>query len=157
MTDIAILWQQDFHGDFEIADTGDDLKTDDGLQTAIFISLWTDRRVNEDETLPFGETDRRGYFGDNYADVPGDQIGSRLWTLDRAKQMQQSMIDARTYCEEALQWLKDDGVCDSFTVEVTNPEFQTWIITVKIYKPDTDPATYKYNYNWQEQTAHPVK
>jgi phage gp46-like protein len=39
---------------------GGDLSTDDGLETAVLLSLITDRRAEADDVLPDGGTDRRG-------------------------------------------------------------------------------------------------
>ena len=53
------------------------LELDNGLQTAIYISLFTDRRIGEDDEIPDRSNDRRGYWGDTLEDEP---LGSFLWT-----------------------------------------------------------------------------
>ena len=60
----------------------DDLKIDEGLETAVLISLYTDARVS-DEELPAEEAQKRGWWGDIYPDIPNDQIGSKLWLKAR--------------------------------------------------------------------------
>jgi phage gp46-like protein len=91
-----------------------DLLTDDGLDTAVAISLWTDRLANADDVLPAGNGDRRGWGGDAYlpplSGGQPDHIGSRLWLLSRSLQILQTAQLAQTYCQEALQWMVDDGV-----------------------------------------------
>jgi phage gp46-like protein len=59
---------------------------------------------------------RWGWWGDGLDGQTNDQIGSRLWLLSRAKVTQQTVIRAREYAEEALQWLVDDGVATRVTV-----------------------------------------
>lgn len=89
--------------------SGYDLAKDDGLRTAVIISLFTDRRAEADDEIPDGSDDRRGWWAGS--------SGSRLWLLARAKEMPDTLARARTYAIEALQWLVDDGVATA--VEVT--------------------------------------
>lgn len=104
---------------FDWAIIAGDLATDDGLDTAIALSLWTDRLANADDEIPDGSGDRRGWWGDAYLppllDGTADRIGSRLWLLARALQTLDTAQRAQTYCQEALQWLVDDGVAVSVT------------------------------------------
>ncbi|MBH2810176.1 phage GP46 family protein [Serratia liquefaciens] len=88
-----------------------DLVSGDDLQTAIIISLFTDRVARDDDDID-GD-DRRGWWGD--ADEEND-IGSRLWLLRRQKLTQSVAQKAEGYSREALQWLVDDGVVSSFSV-----------------------------------------
>ena len=89
------------------------LAQDDGLSTAVMLSLFTDRRAGDDDVLPGGADDRRGVWMDNYAEVPGDLMGSRLWLLQRAKLLPETVIRVREYCDEALDWMVRDGVAKS--------------------------------------------
>ena len=107
MTDIAILWNGEI-GFGDIAVDGVDLAIDTTLQTAVLVSLFTDRRVDVDE-LPIGETDRRGWWGDLLSQ-DDDQIGSKLWLLSREKQTPDVLVRAEQYSVEALQWMIQDGV-----------------------------------------------
>lgn len=106
---------------FDWAVANGDLLTDGGLDTAVAISLWTDRLANEDDVLPAGDGNRRGWWGDAYlpplANGQADYIGSRLWLLARSLQILQTAQRAQAYCQEALQWLVDDGV----VAQVTTP------------------------------------
>lgn len=84
------------------------------LQNAVVISLFTDARCEQDE-LPQGETDRRGYYGD--FELPqGESLGSKLWTLKREKVIPKTINRARDYATQALQWLVDDGHLQSVKV-----------------------------------------
>lgn len=75
------------------------------LENAVTVSLYTDARVSKDE-LPDGETDQRGYWGD--MELPeGQSLGSKLWTLRRAKLTQNTLNKTHDFCVEALQWLVD--------------------------------------------------
>jgi phage gp46-like protein len=101
---------------------GVDLETDEGLETAIIISLLTDRLAAADDEIPDGSGDRRGWWGDLPLDDAPDQaqpdyIGSRLWLLARAKALPETAARAKTYTLEALAWLLADGVAASIDVE----------------------------------------
>lgn len=93
------------------------LKPDAGLETAVVLSLFTDARAEDGDRLPDDETDPRGWWGDVAATVDGDRFGSRLWLLKREKQTQETLNRARTYAEEALAWLIDDGIATAVLVE----------------------------------------
>ena len=99
--------------------TGDKNLVDDlDLETSVLISLFTERRAEEGddgyETLLY----KGGSWGDAVGDVI-DRIGSRLWLMRRAKATQHNLNLAKTYIEEALQWLLDDGVAESIEVITT--------------------------------------
>ena len=107
MTDIRAVFIGDkMVSDYEL-DTGA-LLADAGLQTAVIISLFTDRRAEPDDTLPAEASDKRGWWGDaiavqvNGRTVEDDRIGSRLWLLSREKQLASVVERARQYCKEAL-------------------------------------------------------
>lgn len=95
---------------------GGNFLSDEGLETAVVISLFTDRQAESTDEIPDGTDDRRGWWGDAFADEEGDRIGSRLWLLRDAKGTQQALNDAKLYAEEALRWMLDDGVAKSVTV-----------------------------------------
>ena len=81
MIDIALISEDGER--FDLATANNDLVGEDGFRTAVLISLFTDKRVELAE-LPAGETDRRGWVGDLLSDIEGDEIGSKLWLLERS-------------------------------------------------------------------------
>lgn len=107
--DIGLFVQADSAIDLVVQ--ANDLLVDGGLSTSVILSLFTDRQVDLDE-IPFGETSRRGWWGDLFTDLPGDLIGSRLWLLKREKRTVETLSRAEEYALEALQWMLDDGVAD---------------------------------------------
>ena len=106
---------------WDIAVEGADLASSGGLRSAVIVSLFTDRRAEEDDALPDPDdrwdADRRGWWADAYA-AGEDLHGSRLWLLRRAKETPDTLYRARTYAQESLQWLLDDGIAT--TVEVSS-------------------------------------
>lgn len=114
MADIAWTWDAD--KSFDISLCCNDIPLTDSLQSAVLISLFSDARAPDDVELPAGE-DRRGWWGDNYADIEGDADGSLLWLLRREKQTPQVLQRARTYARQALTWMLDDGVARQVDIE----------------------------------------
>lgn len=114
-----------------------DLVAEGSLRTAVILSLFLDRRAEDDDILPNGSDDRRGWWADTVAPMTdygigggsasGDHIGSRLWLLSREKQLAGVLERARHYAEEALTWLVEDGVATAVQVTATNPR-QGWLV-----------------------------
>lgn len=126
------------------AEAGGDLA---GLASAVIVSLFTDRLAEADDTLPAGDGDRRGWWGDALA-ADGDRIGSRLWLLNREKQRRSVLGRAEDYCREALQWLIDDGIAEAVDIEVAFIRRGVLGIAVTVHRPAADPATFRYDYVW---------
>ncbi len=152
MTDIALTFTDFGGGDLVLL--GQDLGRDDGLESAVLVSLFTDRRVSTDQ-LRAGDdrTDLRGWWGDYNPSVPGDRTGSLLWTLSREKQTQETLARARQFTEEALEWMVDDKV--SSRVDVATEYIGTGVIriAIEIYRPGGSKQFYRYDYEWSSQSA----
>ena len=125
------------------------LADDDGLATAVIISLWTDRQANADDPLPAG-SDRRGWWGDELGTERGDKIGSRLWLNDSAKQLAAVLVQDRAYAAEALQWLIDDGVASAVDVAASNPRMGVRALAVAITRPGLPVARYQFSRFWND-------
>lgn len=141
-----------YQGDFQLV--AGDLTSDLGLNTAIALSLFTDRRADDGDTLPDTHTDRRGWWADDFPPVTGDLFGSRLWLLSRETNTADVLRRADQYTREALQWLLDDAVASAVDVSVTYPGGPQLAIAVSITQPNKSKATsFLYNYNWAAQAA----
>ncbi|MGV8870620.1 MAG: phage GP46 family protein [Janthinobacterium svalbardensis] len=125
------------------------LADDDGLATAVIISLWTDRQANADDALPAG-SDRRGWWGDELSSPLGDKIGSRLWLNDNAKQLASVLVQDRAYAIEALQWLIDDGVASAVDVVASNPRAGVRALNIAISRPGRAVARYQFSRFWND-------
>lgn len=149
MSDIRLALQE-FGGDVVVV--GGDIDRDDGLQTAVILSLFTDRRCTPDD-LPAEETDLRGWWGDVVPAVAGDQTGSLLWLLRREKQLASVVSKARDYAQQALQWMIDDKVASKVVVEAEIVR-QGWLgIGVTITRPRGAQVSFRYDYAWQAQQS----
>ena len=80
------------------------------LERLVFVSLFSDARIEDDETPTDGTTDRRGWWADTDED---DNTGSRLWHLQG-----RAGVSAREYedaIKSALAWMVVDRVCTAVT------------------------------------------
>lgn len=95
------------------------LELEDTLQTAIIISLFTDRRAGLDDALPANQADRRGWVGDEYTtdnfDARADAWGSHLWLDYSGKTSDDVLARASFAAQEALAWLVRDGIASRVT------------------------------------------
>lgn len=132
---------------FDMALNAEQLTAENTLQTAVMLSLFTDRLANADDVIPDKTTDRRGWWADAIAEQPQDNIGSRLWLLDREKQTLNVLRRAEEYAYESLTWLLDDGIAKAINVTATNPKNGWLKLDINIDRPDQDPA--RYSYIWE--------
>lgn len=123
------------------------LADDDGLVTAVIISLFTDRQANADDVLPDG-TSRRGWWGDVLGRA-GDKIGSRLWLNESAKQLGAVLVKDREYAQEALKWLVDDGVASAVDVVASSPRSGVRALDISIQRANKPVARYQFQRFWK--------
>ena len=128
---------------WDISTSGGDVVTDSGLQTAVYISLFTDAYDPD--------ANAGGYWGDTVDDQPN---GSRLWTLARSVIDDNLPAKIEAICEEALQWLIDNNIAQSVDVTATvvgpnNPNAVS--IQINITQADASTLSMTYAYNWQNQ------
>lgn len=100
---------------YDLETDGEALAVSGDLRTAVIVSLLTDARADAADPVP-DATDLRGWWGDSFPDVPGDKLGSKLWLCQNMPATQETLDLAQTYCEEALQWMIDDGIVESVAV-----------------------------------------
>jgi phage gp46-like protein len=149
MGDIRTLWTE-FGGDWQLA--GPSLDSDDGLETAVILSLFTDRLADEGDT-GVAATARRGWWGDAFAEASDDRIGSRLWLLAREKRTQAVLGRAELYAREALQWLVDDGIARSVTVaaEAVGALGEVLALAVTITRSAKPVVQFRFESFWKGQ------
>lgn len=134
MSDLALTWV-DGHGDLVVIN--DELMLDDSLTTSILISLFTDLRVN----------DERGWWGDDF-NSDNHQTGSKLWLLNREKQLQSVLNDAQTYATQALAWLVEDKEVRDYQVIASNPETSVLLLTIIVELLDGNQEQFTFSTRW---------
>jgi phage gp46-like protein len=143
MPDIALQWNAAVnYADW--VQTGSVLETGNDLESAIIISLFSDRLAAVGDVIPDGTNDPRGWWADT--DV---LIGSRLWLLKRSKQIPETLQLAYDYIAEALQWLLDDKVVAQFDINVQWVRASVLGAQITAYKQDgTTLMTGQYVWAW---------
>lgn len=144
--DLALTYNPQLQA-FDLAQDGADLAADDTLASAVLASLLCDRLAETYEVKP-GE-DRRGWWADVYA-VNVHQTGSRLWLLEREKQLPSVVRRCQQYCEEALQWLIDDGLASAITATVFVPRSGWLVVMIKIALND-QARSYRFEFDAERQ------
>ena len=145
--DLALEWDP-VNGVADLVMLDGDIASDRGLVTAMLLSLVLDRRAESDDVPPSGDArDRRGWWADQFAEVPEDRIGSRLWLLARSKLTRDTAQRAEEYVHEALAWMLEDRVATEIGVQVElGPK--AMLIAITPQRPGRDPVTYRFAHTW---------
>jgi phage gp46-like protein len=146
MSDLALIW--DGQGCDLVLD-GSDLRLEEGLTTAILISLFSDRRARVDDVLPGTAADRRGWWADAWPQVAGDLIGSRLWLLGREKELAETLRRAREYAEEALAWLVADGIAARVEVVPSVPRRGVLRLAIAVIRSAGGVENHQFDVLWE--------
>lgn len=154
MTDLALRFDAEI-GACDLLLDGGALATDDGLRTAILISLFTDARASAEDQLPEENGDRRGWWGNAFPQADDQrrrELGSKLWLLSRAKATNASLNLARQTARDALQWLIDDRVAASIDVsaewQAADGTASRLAIGVELTRP-SGPARLRFDFTWE--------
>jgi phage gp46-like protein len=144
MSDTSTVWNPNLqYGDWVLV--GTNLQTGNDVETAVLISLFTDRLASPDDQIPDGTNDPRGWVGDLGQSV---LIGSRLWLLSRSKLTPQVAATVQSMAAEALQWMIDDSVVASFDIstEIVLPKQLS--LRVIAYKQDGTKIAMDFTNAW---------
>lgn len=124
------------------------MELEDTLQTAVIISLFTDRRATADDKLPPNQTDRRGWVGDEFTsddfDNRPDYWGSLLWLCYGGKSTGDLLEFARFAAAESLDWMVRTELASrvSVTAQWTGERGDRLAIRPAIYKPGQASPVY---------------
>jgi phage gp46-like protein len=152
VSDLALRWDVTALA-ADLAVEANDLARGDGLETAVLLSLFCDRRADEGDVIPDGQTERRGWWADALPVIDGDRIGSRLWLLARETERATVISRVEQYAAEALRWLIDDRVAERVEVAAEFPRRGMRALAVTIHRPRVDPVTYRFAETWRAQGA----
>lgn len=161
MSDVGITWNKNaMEGVITFDSAINDLVTDDGLATAVYISLFTDAHANEDDPLPdllFSEKfpDYRGWWGDETSGRANDSVGSKLWLLGRSKSTTDNLRKAERYAKEALQWMVEEGIAAEIktTAEFSGDLNQRLLLLIQIIKVSNEILSYRFETLWEETVS----
>jgi phage gp46-like protein len=126
-----------------------DLKADDTLETAVLISIFSDRYQNPTE-LPDGDDDPRGWWADRLSQPLNDELGSLVWISERGKTDTETLNRIEESIRDSLQWLIDDGIAQTVTVTSVREGKEKAVFSVKIPRPQGDNIPFKFLWDNQE-------
>ncbi|UOO76036.1 phage GP46 family protein [Neisseria sp. Dent CA1/247] len=92
---------------------------------AVILSLFCDARGTEQDG-----TIGRGWWGDALTDR--DEWGSRLWELERSKEVSETLHRAEDAAKDALRWMIDDGICESISITAYSPRREILGLMIKL-------------------------
>lgn len=114
--------------------TGRTLDTSNWIRGWILNQLSTRAAVTCDET-PLG-IKTGGFWGDAFRnDFSGFRSGSKLWSLQWSKTINETLQTARRYAEDALAYLTAWKIVDTLTVDVAYVSKRVLMITVTVTGP----------------------
>jgi phage gp46-like protein len=128
---------------FDIGISGNDLDRDTTLQTAIMLSLFTDRRAAGTDLLPT-PSDRRGWW-------PDPNAGSKLWLYERAKIDSDLLGALAQEAVDSLKWLVEDQIAMNVNALATKHDNTTVALRIRITLPRRNMREYKFFYNVENQ------
>lgn len=132
---IMLRWDNETQQGVIVVDEHNQIQTDGGLETAALMSLFDEAPAGDDDGIPAGEP-RGGWWGDSYAEVPGDVQGSRVWLARRRPSTSATIAELEQWVAEGLQWMLDDGIASSVTPIVERTELEAVSISVEVVRPN---------------------
>jgi phage gp46-like protein len=136
---------------FGASPRGQDLDTQVSLETAVVLSLFTDRVALADDVLPDASGDRRGWWAETGVSLP-NHMGSRLWLFAREKRTEAVRLRLDQAVRESLAWLVRDRAARKVDVTVTYPRntIDRVDIAIVVWKADGRRLDLRYELVWQE-------
>lgn len=116
---IDLTYTQDDDGIYDIVIDAEavDFATTDGLESAILVSLFSDRRADESEVSD--PMQRRGWIGDLVSDIPQDRYGSGLWLYEQRRLTDAISSGVRSEAVQSLDWMVEMGLVNYVDGAVT--------------------------------------
>ncbi len=112
-TDISMV--KDEFGNYDKFIVDGLLKTTSSFESALQLSLFLDRRADSSEISD--PQRRRGWFGNEFDPVPERQLGSKLFLLEQTKVNKETLLKAKLYTKESLEWFIEDGHATKIQVD----------------------------------------
>lgn len=148
MTDISLAWDPVFFSADATISNGD-LSGADPLGTAVIVSLFTWGRARPDDILPDDTDGRRGWWGDNFAEVEGDKIGSRLWIYARSKLTPETISGIKSAVSDALQWMIDDKIVEKIEVAAARNGLDRLDLSVTLFQGNGNKREVRFDSLWE--------
>jgi phage gp46-like protein len=151
--DIRLVWDP-ISGTADFNMLGPALELGHDLETAVIISLFTDRQADPGDIVY--DTDPRGWWADTYAafedpaltPLPDDRIGSKLWQVFARPRNQDTLNWLRDETTKSMAWMLTDGVASAIDVQ---PLFTTSGGVGAIVTITANGVPTVYNHAWSQE------
>lgn len=140
MTRQDVLIKSDAQGLYDIQIDGADFASARGFETAIPTSFFTDSRASAVQVQQ-AEL-RRGWAGNLLYLDDGRELGGLLWILDQARLTADTINFAKSFAQDSLQWLIDDGLARSIKITVVRDGGRSIKISTDIMTVDNSVQRY---------------
>ena len=106
---IDIKLAQDTNNNFVIDFEDGDFKQTEGLDTAIYMSIFGQKRANRQQVIK--PELRRGHFSNDFNDIEGYEVGSAAWlNIDQAANSSSNLTELNSAIIQGLQWTIADKI-----------------------------------------------
>jgi len=126
--------------DFSINSIGD-LSTTENFDSMVYVSLFTDARV-EDGEISIKEQ-QRGWWGNLYNVNQDRQIGSKIWLYSQARNNQSTSDLIKNSAYNALKWLIEDGFLKDIQITTTRT-FKELNLSIKLITITNNTENYLF-------------
>lgn len=103
------------NGAFDVVIENGDFANEDGLDTNIWVSLFSDARADISQVA--APENRRGWLGNLVSEVTGRQLGGYLWLAEQRRLNQNTLNEILDYIRKSLEWIITDGI--ALKIDVT--------------------------------------
>lgn len=142
-TDLAFAADDEGIYDLVIDANARDFKLTSGLESASFVSLFSDRRARADEVAD--PMKRRGWIGNLASDVPGDNFGSGLWLYEQRRLTPDVVAGVRSEAQQSHSWMVDEGLAKYVSAAITSDERTRSVsVTISISEPEGNTTTHAF-------------
>lgn len=135
-----VLIRANSRGLYDVQIDDYDFASAQGFESAVPTSLFTDARASITQVQE--ALNRRGWTGNIlYADEDRE-LGGLLWLLEQARITNDTLNFAKSYAEDSLQWMIDDGLARAIRVEVSRTSIRDIVISIDIFTIDNTIQRY---------------
>ena len=131
---------------FDLDFSSTDITAENGLQSMVLLSLFSDAKVS-DEELPNTEIYKRGFWGDMFEN--NVTSGSKLWLLGREKTLPETRERLKEYAKESLSWMEKDGIVSSIRVNAEIMSSSQIELYIYLSRPGNSES--KFDFLWSSE------
>jgi len=134
-----LLIKQTSNGYLDLVVGEHDFESVDGLETTVAMLLFTDARASNTEVQDPAK--RRGWVGNIFRET---DLGSLIWLISQVRNTQEIRNKLKSYAENALQTLIDNGFASNIEVVVVKDGSRGAKMSIDIQVNNAD--TQKFNF-----------